>query len=208
MVRIHVIMGQLDDAAPDWVMGPATTAALKASFAEQHPQLMAHLLDHLRFVEQYDPVAPTPLKAQPYVFVCDLVHEVDLSVRVDDVRGKGVPQDRWDAMTELRDQLSPGVELGWYIVVCGDTERPSPGASTTADAAASARSSVNDNNYQAEPSANEVGRICLLSSHVLTFSRPKTANGAFHSPSYLPEQTRYAARRGTSLAILICGRKY
>jgi hypothetical protein len=154
MVRIHVIMGQLDDAAPDWVMGPATSAALRASFAEQHPALMAHLVDHLRFVEQYDPVAPVPLKAQPYVFVCDVVHEVDLSVRVDDVRGKGVPQERWDAMTQLRDQLSPGLELGWYIVVCGDTERPSPGASVAADAAASARSSVNDN-YRVDPAADD-----------------------------------------------------
>jgi hypothetical protein len=175
MVRIHVIMGQLDDAAPDWVMGPATSAALKASFAEQHPQLMAPLVDHLRFVEQYDPFASTPLKAQPYVFVCDLVHEVDLSVQVDEVRGKGVPQERWDAMTELRDLLAPGVELGWYVVVCGDTERPSPGASTTADVVASERSSVNDNNYRANPSADDVGFTSFASRFLhLAGSRPQT----------------------------------
>jgi hypothetical protein len=47
-------------------------------------------------------------------------------VDVDEIRGKGVPNDQWASIMELRDQLAPEEKVAWYIVVCGDEERWAP----------------------------------------------------------------------------------
>lgn len=52
-----------------------------------------------------------------------------MGVDVDEIRGKGVPNDQWAAIMELRDQLAPEEKVAWYIVVCGDEERWAPRAS-------------------------------------------------------------------------------
>ena len=94
-------------------------------------------LPQLRFLEQYDPEDLTTA-AQPHAYVCDQVHKVQLGVDVDDVRGKGVDNDAWAALVELRDQLAPAEKVAWFIVVNGDEERwvPRPDgaiAGSTAD---------------------------------------------------------------------------
>jgi hypothetical protein len=123
-IRIHVILQNLDDAAPEWLMAPATTACLTKNFHDQWPEQMAQLPD-LAFIEQYDPEDLT-VKDQPYAYVCDIVREVKLGVDVEDIRGAGLGEDQWAAIAELRDKVAPGEKLGWFVVVNGDVERWAP----------------------------------------------------------------------------------
>lgn len=123
-IRIHVVLQNLDDAAPEWIMAPATVACLKENFEQQWPEQMKGL-PNLQFIEQYDPEDIT-IKDQPYAYVCDQVHEVKLGVDVDELRGGGVGEDQWAAIAELRDKLAAGQKLGWFVVVNGDVERWAP----------------------------------------------------------------------------------
>jgi|TARA_R110002003_G_scaffold63_17_gene5946 hypothetical protein len=123
-IRIHIILQNLDDAAPEWLMAPATATCMLENFYQQWPDQMKQL-PGLRFIEQYDPDDLT-VKDQPYAYVCDQVHEVKLGVDVDDLRGRGVAEDQWAAIAELRDQVAPGEKLGWFVVVNGDVERWAP----------------------------------------------------------------------------------
>ncbi|KAH8727779.1 hypothetical protein GQ44DRAFT_702962 [Phaeosphaeriaceae sp. PMI808] len=123
-IRIHVILQNIDDAAPEWLMAPGTTACMIENFKKQWPDEMKQL-PSLRFIEQYDPDDLT-VKDQPYAYVCDQVHEVKLGIDVDELRGGGVAEDQWAAIAELRDKVAPGEKLGWFVVVNGDTERWAP----------------------------------------------------------------------------------
>lgn len=126
LIRIHIILQNLDDAAAEWIVAPATTETLRYNFEELYPEAMQHL-ESLRFIEQYD---PEDLRAasQPYAYVADVVHEIRLGVDVEEVRGKGVTNEQWGSMLELRDKLAPEEKVGWFVVVCGDEERHAPSA--------------------------------------------------------------------------------
>lgn len=107
-------------------MAPATTRALKEDFQAQSASIMQHLPD-LRFIEQYDPDDESAdAKSQPFAYVCDSVQEIKLGIDIDEVRGKGVSNESWSAMQDLRDKLAPGEKVAWFVVVCGDTERSFP----------------------------------------------------------------------------------
>jgi len=54
------------------------------------------------------------------------VHEIKLGLDVDEVRGKGVSNEQWGSVLELRDKLAPEEKVGWFVVVCGDEERWAP----------------------------------------------------------------------------------
>jgi hypothetical protein len=123
-IRIHIILQNLDDAAPEWLMAPATTACMTENYQKQWPELMKKL-PGLRFIEQYDPEDLT-VKDQPYAYVCDQVTEIKLGVDFDELRKEGVAEDQWTAIAELRDQVAPGEKLGWFVVVNGDVERWAP----------------------------------------------------------------------------------
>jgi hypothetical protein len=123
-IRIHIILQNLDDAAPEWLMAPATVACMTQNFKKQWPEDMKQL-PGLRFIEQYDPEDLTT-KDQPYAYVCDQVHEIKLGVDFDELRGGGVAEDQWAAIAELRDKVAPGEKLGWFVVVNGDVERWAP----------------------------------------------------------------------------------
>lgn len=105
-------------------MAPATTTCMLENFKKQWPEQINNLPD-LRFIEQYDP-DDLVAKDQPYAYVCDQVHEVKLGVDIDELRGKGVAEDQWAAIAELRDKLAAGQKLGWFVVVNGDVERWAP----------------------------------------------------------------------------------
>ena len=94
------------------------------NFTDQWPEQMAQL-PGLRFLEQYDPDDIT-VKDQPYAYVCDIVHEVKLGVDIEDIRGAGLGDDQWTAISDLRDKVAPGEKLGWFVVVNGDVERWAP----------------------------------------------------------------------------------
>ncbi|XPS97047.1 hypothetical protein M3J09_006288 [Ascochyta lentis] len=123
-VRIHTILQNLDDVAPEWVMAPATQACLTDNFTHQWPDIMARL-PALRFIEQYDPDDLT-VKDQPYAYVCDQVHDIKLGIDMDEPRGPSVSDEQRTAMAELRDKLTPDAKLGWFVVVNGDVERWAP----------------------------------------------------------------------------------
>jgi len=126
LIRIHIILQNLDDAAAEWLVAPGTTAALLDNFTELYPDIVGNLRQ-LRFVEQYDPDDESPgVGSQPYAYVADIVHEIKLSLDIDDVRGKGVSNDQWGSILELRDKLAPEEKVGWYVVSCGDEERWAP----------------------------------------------------------------------------------
>jgi hypothetical protein len=123
-IRIHIILQNLDDAAPEWLMAPATVACMMKNFKDQWPETMAQL-PNLQLIEQYDPDDFT-VKDQPYAYVCDIVHEVKLGVDIDEIRGNGLGDEQWAAIAELRDKVAPGEKLGWFVVVNGDVERWAP----------------------------------------------------------------------------------
>jgi hypothetical protein len=123
-IRIHIILQNLDDAAPEWLMAPATVKCMTENFKQQWPNEMEQL-PQLRFIEQYNPDDLT-VKDQPYAYVCDQVHEIKLGVDFDELRGGGVPEDQWAAIAELRDKVAAGEKLGWFVVVNGDVERWAP----------------------------------------------------------------------------------
>ncbi|KAF2436015.1 hypothetical protein EJ08DRAFT_579194 [Tothia fuscella] len=126
LIRIHIILQNLDDAAAEWLMAPLTTTTLVSNFTALYPEIMPSLKS-LRFIEQYDPLDESAeSKSQPYAYVADFVQEVKLGVDIDEVRGKGVGNDAWSSMVELRDKLAPGEKIAWFVVVCGDVERWAP----------------------------------------------------------------------------------
>nr|POE93632.1 hypothetical protein CFP56_19644 [Quercus suber] len=123
LVRIHVILQNLDDVASEWLVAPDSTTALLTNLHELYPQVMQHL-HQLRFIEQYDPADESAGSgSQPYAYVADIVHEIKLGVAVDDVVSAGIGNEQWNSMMELRDKLAPEEKVSWYIVVCGDEER-------------------------------------------------------------------------------------
>ncbi|KZM26166.1 hypothetical protein ST47_g2713 [Ascochyta rabiei] len=124
-VRIHTILQNLDDVAPEWVMAPATQACLTDNFKQQWPDIMARL-PTLRFIEQYDPDDLT-VKDQPYAYVCDQVHDIKLGIDVDELQqAPALSDEQLAAVAELRDKVTPDAKLGWFVVVNGDVERWAP----------------------------------------------------------------------------------
>ena len=97
--------------------------------------------NHTRSIEeQYDPtdLASTAV-SQPFAYVADLVEEVKLGVDIDEVRGRGLNNEQWTAIMELRDKLAPEENVGWYIVVCGDEERLFPPTADSVQGSANSR---------------------------------------------------------------------
>lgn len=126
LIRIHIILQNLDDAAAEWLVAPNTTSTMLANFNQLYSESMQHL-PMLRFIEQYDPNdTSSNAGSQPYAYVADIVEEIKLGIDVEEVRGKGVNNEQWAAMMELRDRLAPEGKVGWYVVVCGDEERWAP----------------------------------------------------------------------------------
>lgn len=180
LIRIHIILHNLEDSAAEWLVAPGTTREMLGNFHELYPESMEHL-KHLRFVEQYDPNDTSAGSgSQPYAYVADVVEEVKLGVDIDDIRGKGVPNDQWASLMELRDKLAPEEKVAWYIVVCGDEERWAP---TTGELAGQAhavqelpyRESENERQTRRSVAENVGYRTveqCMLKGHSLTAAGP------------------------------------
>lgn len=107
-------------------MAPKTHAQLLHNLRTSYPEILA-ALPGLKFIEQYNPDDLRGDGTQPFAYICDQVHEVELGLDIDEVRGKGVGNEEWVALAELRDKIAPGEKVGWFVVVCGDVERGFPG---------------------------------------------------------------------------------
>jgi hypothetical protein len=154
LIRIHIILQNLDDAAAEWLMAPPTVNAILANFHTLYPEPMANLAS-LRFIEQYDTEDMTT-KDQPYAYVCDQVHEVRLGLDIDDVRGKGVANEAWTALADLRDKIAPGEKIGWFVVVNGDVERWAPAEENT--------DAMNDTAFKGSTDESLVSPVSVRSS--------------------------------------------
>ena len=147
---------------------------------------MAHL-PNLRFVEQYDPSDET-VTSQPYAYVADMVHEIHLGVDVDEVRGRGVKNEQWAALVELRDKLCPGEKVAWYVVVCGDEERWAPSltptpSSTTFHSQPSTYQGTHQSNGSRVWSTRQRSGSQSTYGHNSQESRPDTRQGRFSRQS-------------------------
>lgn len=72
-IRVHIILQNIDDAAPEYIQGRQTERAILKNFREAFPDILEHL-PNLRLIEQYDPddVSEAAV-SQPYAYVADKV---------------------------------------------------------------------------------------------------------------------------------------
>ncbi|KAL9009860.1 MAG: hypothetical protein Q9173_005150 [Seirophora scorigena] len=121
-IRIHTIIQEVDDAAPNNLMSGDSERAMRENFKELYPGAMEHL-PHLRFIEPLNPNAEKfAYPAEPYVFICDVVVRSEDYIDITKEMANGIPQLVWDAMAELRDAIAKDEGIGWYAVHNGDLE--------------------------------------------------------------------------------------
>lgn len=134
LIRIHIILQNLDDAAAEWLCQPQTTEVMLDNFRQLYPDCMLNL-PNLRFIEQYDPEdVSSDAISQPYAYVADTVEEIKLGAEVDEIRGKGLSAEQWESIMDLRDKVAPDEKVAWWVVVCGDEERWVPPLESEDDA--------------------------------------------------------------------------
>jgi len=120
-IRVHVIVNNVEDAAPDYTMAASSCKALIASIRKVNPHKTDNLTD-LSLVEEYDPEDLRNL-CQPYAYVADKVVEMGLGFDVKDVQNHNLTGEAWSEMADLRDKMASGANLGWYVIYNGDPER-------------------------------------------------------------------------------------
>lgn len=198
-IRIHIILQKLEDAAADWIVAPETQRTLTHNFHKLYPGPMTDL-PNLRFVEQYDP-SDTTASEQPYAYVADVVEEVKLGLDVDDVRGRGIGNEQWAAMMELRDKLAADAKIGWYIVVCGDEERLVPSSDDAYTSGDSSNVASGTSDSDGPPDSPEVSLIPPRSQPACEtdVSRQKKSSPDAPEPKGLKKlwnSTRLSKRKG------------
>ena len=144
-IREFVIMQDLDDGAPDWIIAPRSAAAILTALAKKYPYIPSAALAEtntssesssssssdqsssaLRLLEEYSAADETTW-TRPHAYVADHVVEVKLGVDVAE------EMERYRARTDageegwferLRGEMrGAGDALRWYVVVCEDEVR-------------------------------------------------------------------------------------
>ena len=122
-IRHHVILNNVEDGRPEYIQHPESAKAIMDSLKVKYPEIM-RAAPTITFIEQYDPDdVSSKAQSQPFAYVCDTVYKDDLSIYVNDAQAKGMPAAAWDAMADLRDVLSEGAAIGWFVVYNGDEHR-------------------------------------------------------------------------------------
>jgi hypothetical protein len=122
-IRVHIILNNIEEAAPEYIVSPSTSTALLRSLSKLYPETMRSL-PKLRFIEQYDPNDTSgTATSQPYAFVADKVAQCDLSLDVIETMNQGVENGDWNALMDLKEHLAPDEKLGWWMVFNGDEMR-------------------------------------------------------------------------------------
>ena len=124
-IREFVILQNVNDAAPDYLMQVTTPAAIKAALIKLHPDIMKRIPE-IHFIEQHDPADENPdAVSQPYAFVADKVIEADLSINIREAQEKNpITAHAWDAFIDLKEALAGSeAEMGWFVVFNGDPDR-------------------------------------------------------------------------------------
>lgn len=128
-IRHHIILNNVDDGVPEYIQNPECSKALMASLQTLYPEIM-RAAPSIQFIEQYDPEdISSQAQSQPYAYVCDKVYKDNLSILVSDKQSIGMGAAAWQAFADLRDEISPNAEIGWYVVYNGDEERLQAGGS-------------------------------------------------------------------------------
>ncbi|KAL6715200.1 hypothetical protein ACLMJK_007464 [Lecanora helva] len=124
-IREYVIIHNVYDAAPDYLMSPTTPEALIKSLRKSYPGIMKKI-PAIHFIERYDPMDTGPnAGSQPYAFVADRVIEVDLSINIREAQEQNAinPKD-WESFAQLKEKLAGrDAEFGWFVVYNGDPLR-------------------------------------------------------------------------------------
>ncbi|KAI4267423.1 MAG: hypothetical protein L6R38_008261 [Xanthoria sp. 2 TBL-2021] len=119
-IRVHVVLHEVDDAAPNNLMCGDSEEAMNENFRELYPGPMANL-PPLRFIE---PLNPNNEKfkypSEPHAYVADVVVQSEDVIDVTEVMNKGIRAAQWDAMADLRDIIAKGEKIGWFVVHNGD----------------------------------------------------------------------------------------
>jgi len=125
MVRVYIIMHNLEDASAEWLVREETSSCLLESFRERYPAVLNNL-PNLCFKEQYNPNDET-LAYHPFAYVADVAHPIDLSMDLDAVQlivERSTSKSSEASMMQLRDAvLASDSKMAWYIVNCGDERR-------------------------------------------------------------------------------------
>ncbi|KAK5998297.1 hypothetical protein PT974_00672 [Cladobotryum mycophilum] len=150
LIRIFVILENIDEGAPDWIIARGSSRAILQRFAtkfdflprptskqpagqQQVPASEDNVLVNdwspVKLLEEYDP-EEMAISARPFAYVADYAIRVDLSAGLDEEKAKYEAQlkegNQGDWFERLRDELQAGEPIGWYVVVCGDEERFAP----------------------------------------------------------------------------------
>ncbi|KAL8859628.1 MAG: hypothetical protein Q9178_004027 [Gyalolechia marmorata] len=119
-IRVHVVLQEVDDAAPNNLMCGDSEEAMDENFRELYPGPMAHL-PPLRFIEPLNPnTEKFKYPSEPYAYVADVVVQSEDVIDVTEVMNKGIRAAQWDAMADLRDIIAKGEKIGWFVVHNGD----------------------------------------------------------------------------------------
>jgi hypothetical protein len=135
-VRVYIVLQNLEEAAAEYIQQKKTSRLILDSFKKNHPEAMKHLPD-LQLLEAYDPDdLGHDTVSQPYAYVADSVTILPDSARPTQGLSKSIDQhqldhfispEAWSALAELRDEIAPEQNIGWWIIYNGDPERYYPG---------------------------------------------------------------------------------
>ncbi|KAL8870986.1 MAG: hypothetical protein Q9174_003087 [Haloplaca sp. 1 TL-2023] len=121
-VRVHVVLQEVDDAAPNNLMSGDSEEAMNDNFRDLYPNIMDKL-PGLRFIEPLNPnTEKFKYPSEPFVFVADVVVQSEDYIDVVEAMNRGVRAHQWDAMADLRDQIAKEEKIAWYVVHNGDRQ--------------------------------------------------------------------------------------
>lgn len=135
-IRVYIVLQNLEEAAAEYIQQKKTSRLILDSFKKNHPETMKHLPD-LQLIEAYDPEdLGDGAVSQPYAFVADSVTVLPDSARP--IHGLSMSIDQhqldpyispeaWSSLAEIRDEIAPEQNIGWWIVYNGDPDRYYPG---------------------------------------------------------------------------------
>ncbi|KAL8999405.1 MAG: hypothetical protein Q9169_001719 [Polycauliona sp. 2 TL-2023] len=119
-IRVHVVIHEVDDAAPNNLMCGDSEEAMNENFQKLYPGPMANL-PPLRFIEPLNPnTEKFKYPSELFAYVADVVVQSEDVIDVTEAMNKGIRAAQWDAMADLRDTIAKGEKIGWFVVHNGD----------------------------------------------------------------------------------------
>lgn len=147
-IRVFVVLNQIDDAAPDWIIGDPTCRLILDQLHQTYDyipnpkpetrpsgpprangsegdRVLEQEWSAIKILEEHDP-AEMREATRPYAFVADHVVRIDLDANVAHEMERYealAAQDDRSWFSRLRDDMQHGEDICWYVLVCGDQDR-------------------------------------------------------------------------------------